>query len=250
MESDLTYQISSGMLPILTIQLQPGQAIYSEAGGMSWMSSNIDMSTNTGGGLGKVFKRAIGGESLFVTDFVVRDTQPGLIAFTGEFPGRIMDVRLAEGQSIIVQKDAFMCAQKSVDLDVHFRKRLGAGLFGGEGFIMQRLTGPGLAFVEIDGDVVEYNLQANQMLKVDTGHIAMIEPTVEFDVQIVRGLSNLLLGAEGLFLATVRGPGRVWLQTMPMSKLANKVAQFMPQVGGRGSSGGTNINLGSLLGGN
>jgi len=249
MPNDLKYQITGTTLPVVTIQLEPGQTIYSEAGGMSWMSSNIEMNTNTGGGLGKMFKRALSGESLFVTDFTVANSQPGIIAFASEFPGRIIDLKLDAGQSMIVQKDAFMCAEKSVDLDMQFRKRLGAGLFGGEGFIMQRLTGPGTVFVEIDGDVVEYNLQANQMLKVDTGHIAMIEPTVDFDVQIIRGLSNLLLGAEGLFLATLRGPGRVWLQTMPMSKLAGKVAQFMPQVGGRGSSGGTNINLGNLLGG-
>jgi uncharacterized protein (AIM24 family) len=134
-------------------------------------------------------------------------------------------------------------------MDMHFRKRLGTGLFGGEGFIMQKITGPGLVFLEVDGEVVEYQLQAGQQLKVDTGHLAAMEASVEFDVTMVKGFKNILLGGEGLFLASVRGPGKVWLQTMPMSKLARKVAQFMPQVGGKGSSGGLNVNVGQLLGG-
>jgi uncharacterized protein (AIM24 family) len=140
-----------------------------------------------------------------------------------------------------------MCAEKSVDMDMHFRKRLGTGFFGGEGFIMQRITGPGLAFVEVDGEVVEYQLKAGQHLKVDTGHLAAMEATVDFDVTMLKGFRNILLGGEGLFLASVRGPGKVWLQTMPMSKLAQKVAQFMPQAGGKGSSGGLNVDLGDLL---
>mgnify|MGYP001113939934 CR=1 FL=1 len=142
-----------------------------------------------------------------------------------------------------------MCAEKSVDMDMHFRKKLGTGFFGGEGFIMQRITGPGLAFIEVDGEVIEYDLQPGEYLKVDTGHLAAMEATVDFDVTMVKGFKNILLGGEGLFLASVRGPGKVWLQTMPMSKLAQKIAQFMPQVGGKGSSGGVNIDVGSLLGG-
>jgi uncharacterized protein (AIM24 family) len=142
-----------------------------------------------------------------------------------------------------------MCAEKSVDMDMHFRKRLGTGIFGGEGFIMQKITGPGLAFIEVDGEVIEYELGPGQNLKVDTGHLAAMEASVDFDVTMVKGFRNILLGGEGLFLASVRGPGKVWLQTMPMSKLAQKMAQFMPQVGGKGSSGGLNIDVGSLLGG-
>ncbi len=156
---------------------------------------------------------------------------------------------LQPGQTLIVQKDGFMCAEKSVELDLSFRKRLGAGLFGGKGFVVQKVTGPGLVFLEIDGEVVEYQLERGQLLKVDSGYIAAFDATVDFDVTMVKGLGNILLGGEGLFLATVRGPGQVWLQTMPMSHLANKVAQFMPQVGGKGQSGGTNIDVKSLLGG-
>jgi len=244
----ISYRIDGTTMQVVTIELEPGEVIYSEAGGMSWMSGNIEMRTHSGGGLGKMLKRAVSGESLFVTDFYVQNGR-GTVAFASEFPGKIIPFNLAGGESLIVQKDAFMCAEKSVDLDMHFRKRLGAGLFGGEGFIMQRLTGPGLVFVEVDGEVVEYELERGQMLKVDTGHIAAYEPTVDFDITIVKGISNILLGGEGLFLATMRGPGKVWLQTMPMSKLARKVAQFMPQVGGRGQSGGLNVNLGSMLGG-
>jgi uncharacterized protein (TIGR00266 family) len=243
----ITYRIDGTTLQVVTIQLQPGEVIYSESGGMSWMSGNVEMKTHSGGGLGKMFKRALSGESLFITDFFVKGGA-GVVAFASEFPGKIIPFDLGPGESLIIQKDAFMCAEKSVDLDLHFRKRLGTGFFGGEGFIMQKVTGPGLVFAEVDGEVVEYDLQPGQVLRVDTGHLAMMEAGVDFDVTLVKGISNILLGGEGLFLGTLRGPGKVWLQTMPMSKLAAKMAQFMPQVGGKGSSGGMNINLGTFLG--
>ncbi|HNS52777.1 MAG TPA: TIGR00266 family protein [Anaerolineae bacterium] len=242
----ISYRIQGTTLPVVTIELEPGETIYSESGGMSWMTGNVEMNAGSGGGIGKMFRRALAGETLFITDFFVRSGR-GVVAFASEFPGQILPFDLGEGESLIVQKDAFMCAEKSVDLDLSFRKRLGTGLFGGEGFIMQRLTGPGLAFIEVDGEVVEYSLAAGEMLQVDTGHLAAIEPSVDFDVTMVKGFRNILLGGEGLFLASVRGPGKVWLQTMPMAKLARKVAQFMPQVGGKGSSGGMNVNLGELL---
>lgn len=244
----ISYRVDGTTLQVATIELEPGEVIYSESGGMSWMSGNVEMNTTSGGGLGKMVRRALSGETLFITDFFVRSGH-GTVAFASEFPGKIIPFNLKPGESIIVQKDAFMCAEKSVDLDLHFRKRLGTGFFGGEGFIMQKITGPGLAFMEVDGEVIEYDLQPGQQLKVDTGHLAIMEATVDFDVTMVKGFRNILLGGEGLFLASVRGPGKVWLQTMPMSKLAQKIAQFMPQMGGRGPSGGTNINLGNLLSG-
>lgn len=244
----ISYRIDGTTLQVVTIELEPGEVIYSESGGMSWMTGNVEMKTHSGGGLGKMFKRALSGESLFITDFFVNNNR-GTVAFASEFPGKIIPFNLRPGESIIVQKDAFMCAEKSVEIDMAFRKRLGTGFFGGEGFIMQRISGPGLAFIEVDGEVVEYELQAGQQLKVDTGHLAAMESTVDFDVTMVKGFRNILLGGEGLFLASVRGPGKVWLQTMPMSKLAQKVAQFMPQAGGKGSSGGLNIDVGNLLGG-
>jgi len=241
-QGNVPYKISGTTLQVLTLELQPGQVIYSESGGMSWMSGNVEMKTHTGGGLGKLIKRAFSGESLFITDFFV-NSGTGTVAFASEFPGKIIPFGLAAGQSLILQKDAFMCAEKSVDLDIHFRRRLGAGFFGGEGFIMQMATGPGLVFAELDGEVVEVELGPGQVLQVDTGHVAIIEPTVDFDISMVKGFRNILLGGEGLFLARLTGPGKVWLQTMPMMKLAQKVLQFMPRTtGGRGSSG-ININL-------
>ncbi len=244
----ISYRIDGTTLPVVSIELEAGEVIYSESGGMSWMTGNVEMKTHSGGGLGKMFKRALSGESLFITDFYVNSGR-GTVAFASEFPGKIIPFNLRAGESIIVQKDAFMCAEKSVDMDMHFRKRLGTGIFGGEGFIMQRITGPGLAFLEVDGEVIEYQLEPGQQLKVDTGHLAAMEASVDFDVTMLKGFRNILLGGEGLFLASVRGPGKVWLQTMPMSKLAQKIAQFMPQVGGKGSSGGLNVNIGDLLGG-
>ncbi len=243
----ISYRIDGTTLQVVTIELEPGEVIYSESGGMAWMTGNVEMKTHTGGGLGRMFKRAISGESLFIVDFFVRKGK-GTVAFACEFPGKILPFNLKPGESIIVQKDAFMCAEKSVDLDIHFRKKLGVGFFGGEGFVMQKITGPGLAFLEIDGEVVEYDLQKGQQLKVDTGHLAALEPTVSFDITMIKGFTNILVGGEGLFLASLRGPGKVWLQTMPMSKLAQKVAQFIPRSEG-GSSGGVNIDLGSLLSG-
>ncbi len=244
----IAHRIEGTILPVLTVTLNPGERIFSSSGGMSWMTQQVEMETNTGGGLGKMFKRALSGESLFIVDYFVNSGQ-GEVAFSAEFPGKILELNLADGQQMIVQKDSFMCAEKAVDLDLHFRKRLGAGLFGGEGFILQKLTGPGMAFVNFDGEIVQKTLAPGEVLRVDTGHVAMFEPTVDFDIEMIKGFRNLLLGGEGLFLATLRGPGNVWLQTMPMSKLAQRIAQFMPQVGGKGQSGGTNINLGQLLGG-
>jgi uncharacterized protein (TIGR00266 family) len=244
----MQYRIEGTTLPVVTITLSPGQRIYSSSGGMSWMTQDVEMETNTGGGLGKMFKRALSGESLFVVDYYV-DRGVGEVAFSAEFPGNIIDLDLAGGQSVIVQKDSFLCAEKSVELDLHFRKRLGAGLFGGEGFMLQRLTGPGKAFVNFDGEILVKDLKPGELLRVDTGHVAMFEPTVDFDVEVVRGFKNILLGGEGLFLATLRGPGKAYLQTMPMNKLAQKVAQYMPQVGGKGQSGGLNVNVGQLFGG-
>ena len=226
------YRIEGTTLPVLTVTLTPGQRIYSSSGGMSWMTQQVEMDTNSGGGLGKMFKRALSGEPLFIIDYFVNQGE-GEVAFAAEFPGKIVDVPLTASESIIVQKDAFLCAEKSVDLDIQFRKRLGAGFFGGEGFILQKLTGPGVAFVSFDGEVVEKKLAAGEVLRVEAGHVAMFQPNVDFDVQVVKGFKNILLGGEGLFLATLRGPGSVWLQTITISKLAAKIAQFLPQTGNK-----------------
>lgn len=223
----MEYEIKGHNMPSLEVRLQVGEAMYTESGGMAWMTEGIRMETNTRGGIGKALGRAFSGESLFLTTYTC-EAQQSLIAFTMESPGEIMPLDLAAGESMIAQKDAFMCAEDSVDLAMHFRRRLGTGIFGGEGFILQKLTGPGTAFVEIAGEIRTYTLKAGQTLKVDPGHIAMYEPSVDYDIEMVRGLSNIVFGGEGLFLATLTGPGRVWLQTMPLVNLAGAIRRYLP----------------------
>jgi uncharacterized protein (TIGR00266 family) len=223
----MEYYITGEVMQTLDIRLQPGEAIYTESGGMAWMTGDIEMSTDTRGGLLKGLGRSLAGESLFMTTYRCR-SGAGMVVFTPESPGKILALDLAPGQSMICQKDAFMCAADSVTLEMHFRKRLGAGLFGGEGFVLQKLTGPGVAFVEIAGELREYTLQAGQMMMVDPGHIALYEPTVDYDIERVKGVKNILFGGEGLFLATLKGPGKIWLQSMPLSNLAGKLARYLP----------------------
>jgi uncharacterized protein (AIM24 family) len=162
-----------------------------------------------------------------MTTYTCNSTK-GLIVFTPEVPGKILDLNLAPGETLICQKDSFMVAESSVKLEMHFRQKLGAGLFGGEGFILQKLTGPGKAFVEIPGEIREYELTENQTMKIDPGHIAMFEPSVQYDITRVKGLKNILFSGEGLFLANVKGPGKIWLQSLPLSNLAAKLSRYMP----------------------
>lgn len=185
------------------------------------------MDTSTRGGLLKGLARSLAGESLFLTTYTCTGAQ-AMISFTPEVPGSVMPLELQSGQSLICQKDAFMAAEASVSLEVVFRRRLGTGLFGGEGFILQKISGPGTAWVEIAGEVRSYALKPGQTMQVDPGHIALYEPTVSYDIQRVKGVKNMLFGGEGLFLATLSGPGRVWLQSLPLANLASKLAQYMP----------------------
>ena len=213
------------------IHLKGGESVYTESGGMAWMRGSFDMDTSTRGGIGAGLGRMLAGESLFLTTYTCKSPD-GLITFTPEVPGKIIDVKLEAGQSLICQKDSFMCAEESIKLEMHFRKKLGAGLFGGEGFILQKITGPGTAFVEIPGEVRKIELKPAEQIKVDPGHIAMFEPSVEYDISGVKGLKNVLFSGEGLFLATLTGPGTVWLQSLPLSNLAMKLARYMPSKGG------------------
>jgi uncharacterized protein (TIGR00266 family) len=227
----MEYKIIGTTLQAVILELDPGETVYSESGGMAWMTSNITMKTSgRGGGLGGVLKRAVSGESLFLVEYTSQGSK-GQVAFASDFPGKIVALNLGQGQQMIAQKQAFLVAEKTVDLDIHFRRRLGAGLFGGEGFVLQKLTGPGVAFVCLDGEIMEYTLGQNEVLKVDTGHVAMYEPTVSFDIEMVKGVTNILFGGEGLFLATLRGPGRVWLQTMPTQNLAKAIVPWLPKAG-------------------
>ncbi|MBZ0318008.1 MAG: TIGR00266 family protein [Chloroflexi bacterium] len=226
----MEYEIKGTVMQSLEMRLKQGETVYTEAGGMAWMTDGIDMKTSGRGGIGKMLGRALSGESLFLTNYTCTAPQ-GMIVFVPEAPGKIIPLPLQAGHSMIAQRDAFMCAEDSVQIEMHFRRKLGTGFFGGEGFVLQKITGPGIAFVEISGEVAEYNLQPGQRLKVDPGHIAMYEPSVNYDIQMVKGITNMFFGGEGLFLATLTGPGRVWLQTMPVSNLAQKILSFMPKGG-------------------
>ena len=227
----MQYRISGSVMESVDIHLKAGETIYTESGGMAWMRGSFDMDTSTRGGLGAGIGRMLAGESLFLTTYTCKSPD-GLITFTPEVPGKVVDLKLEEGQSMICQKDSFMCAEESVQLDMHFRKKLGAGLFGGEGFILQKITGPGTAFVEIPGEVRIIELKAGEQLQVDPGHIALFDPSVEYDITAVKGLKNVLFSGEGLFLATLTGPGKVWLQSLPLSNLALKLAKYMPTKSG------------------
>lgn len=240
------FKIVGSTLQAAILTLKHGAHIYTETGAMSWMSDGIQMNTNMGGGIGGMFKRAIGGESLFVVDYTAQ-RDGALIAFSSDFPGKILPINLGQGQTMIAQRQSFLVAEKSVGLSIQFNRKLGSGLFGGEGFVLQKFEGPGTFFAAFDGEIVEYTLEAGQTFKVDTGHVAMMEPTVGFDIEMVKGFKNILFGGEGLFLAKLTGPGRVWLQTMPMSKLAGAIMQYLPKAEGSGGSG-LNVNLGNLLG--
>lgn len=223
----MKYEIHGTTLQSLDISLDAGESVFTESGGMAWMRGDIEMSTNTRGGLLKGLARTMAGESLFLTNYRCK-TGRGVITFTPEVPGSIVHVPLNAGESRICQKDAFMVAEDTVQLDIHFKRRLGAGLFGGEGFVLQKLTGPGNAWVEIAGEVREYDLKAGEEMRIDPGHIAMYEPTIDYDVQRIAGVKNILFGGEGLFVATLTGPGKAWLQTLPLSNLVAKLIKQMP----------------------
>jgi len=226
-KSGIKYHILGTVQQTLAVELQPNQVVFSDAGGMSWMTTTVNMSTKAGGGLGGMLKRAVSGATVFIIDFSATGA-PGQAAFSTDFPGKVLPVELDAGQSIIMHKHAFLCAEKSVMLDIFFTRKLGAGLFGGEGFILQKLTGPGMAFAELDGDAVEYHLQAGEVMKVEPGHVAMFESTVSFDIEMIKGMANILLGGEGLFLAKLTGPGRIWLHSMTVSKMAHRLMEYMP----------------------
>ncbi len=213
-KSGIQYHILGTVQQTLALNLQPGQTIFSDTGALSWMTATMTMKTTSGGGgLGGMLKRAASGATAFIIDFTPNGG-PGQVAFSTDFPGKILAVELDQGQSVVMHKHAFLCAEKSVSLDVYFSRKLGAGLFGGEGFILQKLTGPGITFAELDGDGVEYHLQAGEVMKVEPGHVAMFESTVTFDIEMVKGMTNILLGGAGVFLATLKGPGRIWLHSM------------------------------------
>lgn len=226
----MKYEIKGEPMPVVICHLEAGESMVTEKGSMVWMSPNMEMKTDAGGGLGKAFGRMFSGESIFRNTYTAKGG-PGMIAFASSFPGAIRAIELTLDKPIVCQKSAFLAAESGVDISVFFQKKVAAGFFGGEGFIMQKISGRGTAFIEIDGSAVEYELKAGQQIIVDTGNLAMMEDTCSIDIQTVKGVKNALFGGEGLFNTVVTGPGRVVLQTMPMSTFAGAIAATLPSKG-------------------
>lgn len=221
----MQYELKGGSFPVVVCQLADGERMITEKGSMVWMSPNMEMETS-GGGLGKMFSKAFSGESMFQNIYTARGA--GMIAFGSSFPGCILPLDIQPGKEHILQKQAFLAAEAGVELSIHFNKKLGAGFFGGEGFIMQRLSGRGAAFAEVDGELVEYTLAPGQSMIIDTGNVLGFESSVSIDIQQVKGLKNKLLGGEGFFNTVLTGPGRIWLQTMPVSGMASALRPYFP----------------------
>ena len=222
----MKYQILGDTLPVVVCELENGEKMITEGGGMSWMSPNMKMETTTNGGIGKAFGRMFSGEKIFQNIYTAQGN--GMIAFASSFPGSIKAFDIAPGQEMIFQKSAFLAGESGVEMSVFFNKKLGAGLFGGEGFIMQRISGYGTVFAEFDGHVVEYELQPGQQIVVDTGHLAAMTATCSIDIQAVPGVKNMLFGGESVFNTIISGPGHVWLQTMPISNVAGVLKPYFP----------------------
>lgn len=249
----IDYQIFGDDLQLVEIELDPGEGVRAEAGTMTFMENGIEMQTGTGGGLLQGLKRMVTGESFFITSFINTGRSKSHVAFAAPYPGKVIPLDMTElGGQFLCQKDSFLCAAQGIEINVAFTKRLGAGLFGGEGFILQRLEGSGLAFVHAGGTIIEKNLGPGESLRVDTGCLVAFAPTVNYDIQFVGGFKNALFGGEGLFLARLTGPGKVYLQSLPFSRLADRIfaASRHRQVDERQGVGGLGGDLlGSLLSG-
>ncbi len=252
MADKIEYRIHGDDLQMVEIILDPGEGVRAETGTMTFMEDGIEMETSTGGGLLRGLKRAIAGESFFITTFTNRGRQPASVAFAAPYPGKIIPIDLStEGGSFICQRDSYLCSAQGIEVEIAFSKRLGAGLFGGEGFILQRLSGDGLAFIHAGGTVIEKQLAPGQTLQVDTGCIVGFSPSVDYNIRFVKGFRNILFGGEGLFLATLTGPGKVYLQSLPLSRLADRIlSASRRQVGEqKGVAGLGGDILGNLLSG-
>jgi uncharacterized protein (TIGR00266 family) len=246
-------QIHGTTLPVLELTLNPGEKIVSEAGEMSWMSQSMQMTTTTqtagARGVMGVLKRAAAGGGIFMTEFTPQGAA-GQVAFATKMPGQILDVQIQPGGELMIQRSGFLCATEDVELSVGFQKKLGAGIFGGEGFILQKLGGSCHAWVELDGEVRIVDLQPGEVLRVNPGHVGMFQAQMAFDVQMVPGIKNKLFGGEGLFLATLTGPGRVWLQTLPIANLAHSLLPYLPTSSSSNGGDAVGSTIGNLLGGN
>ena len=250
---EVDYRIFGDDMQMVEIELDPGEGIRAEVGAMMYMESGIEMQTNTGGGLFKGFKRMLTGESFFITTFLHNGSGKGHVAFGAPYPGKIIPLELGElGGTFLCQKDSFLCAARGIEIEVAFTKKIGAGLFGGEGFILQRLEGAGRAFVHAGGTIIERQLQRGETLRVDTGCLVAFSPTVDYDIKFIGGFKNALFGGEGIFLAQLTGPGLVYLQSLPFSRMADRVlaaARYQNKGESRGVAGIGGDLLGGLLGG-
>jgi uncharacterized protein (TIGR00266 family) len=221
--------ISGTTMQTVLIELAPGESVYCQTHAMAWMTDNVRMDTNTGGGLLSGLKRSLSGGSLFVTTYTGAGPGPSRLAFAPRFPGQVLPFKLGPGESVVCRKETFLVAETGVTFEIAFQQRLGAAFFGGEGFILQRVTGPGTVWLDLSGEVVTEELPAGQRLLVHAGHVGIITPSVQFDIQRVSGVRNMFLGGEGIFLAALTGPGKAWLQSMPILNLAESIAHYLPQ---------------------
>lgn len=224
----MKYSITGGNLPVVTLQLEAGEKVMCEAGGMSWMDRGIEMETK-GGGIGKMFGRMFTGESLMMNHYEAK--QAGEIAFASSFPGEIRAVEVTPSNPIVVQKRAFLASVGDIQMSVFFQRKLGSGIFGGEGFLMQKLEGHGLVFLEIDGSAHEFELAPGQEKVVNTGYVAMMDASVKMDVEMIKGVKNVVFGGEGLFNTVLTGPGKVTIQSMPIPNLAGVISGYIPTAG-------------------
>lgn len=240
----IRYEIEGGHLPVVICYPKVGETLCTESGSMSWMSPNMKMDTNTGGGLKKVFGRLFSGESIFMNEYTPQGGE-GMIAFASSFPGSIIPYQVTPGNGIIVQKRGFLAMEKGLDLSVYLQKKLGGGFFGGEGFIMQKISGNGMVFLEIDGHCKEYDLAVGQSIIVDTGYLAAMSESCTMEIESIKGAKNIFFGGEGLFNTRITGPGKVYLQSMPVINTAQALSPYLDLgTDQSSSSGGININLG------
>ena len=223
---NMQYEIIGTPFPVVSISLDAGESMLCQKGGMAWKSTNVTMQTS-GGGIGKMFSKAISGESMFQNTYTA-EGGPGKIAIGTSVPGNVLPIKMENGKVIIAQKSAFLASEPGVSFEMFFHQKLSAGFFGGEGFIMQKFMGNGMLFLEMDGSVVEFDLAPSEKMQIDTGYLAAMEGTVQMSVETVKGIGNVVLGGEGLFITTVTGPGHIWLQTLPISGLANALKKYLP----------------------
>ncbi len=238
----LKYEIEGGNLPVVICYPEANQTLCSERGSMSWMSSNMQMETHAGG-IKKAIGRLFSGESIFLNEYTALGGN-GMIAFASSFPGSIIPFEIHPGNGLIIQKKGFLAMEKGLDLSVHFQKKLGSGFFGGEGFILQKVSGEGMVFLEIDGHCKEYTLAAGESIIVDTGYLAAMSESCSMDIQTVKGAKNIFFGGEGLFHTRITGPGKVYLQSMPLYQTAQALIPYLPQASSDGD-GGIKINFGN-----